>query len=1335
MANQVTIIKQPLYGTVVWNGSQFIYTPNIGFVGRDYYVYTTTDGNNAETITVYTDTVNQPIVASDINLTTNAADTLTINLNIYVTDDGRVYPYKITNITQPSKGSTTNTDNIIYYKSNGYDGIEQFYYTVSDGQYDATGKITITVINGSNVEVPQYIREELDSIESILGSVQSLSSDWNNTYNILCSSSANWNNLDPLRYNYASTIVENNSSNWNDMLTAKVVYDQAYTVVKSKSADWNYVSNNIVTVTNLLTSNSAYWTTSYTVLCGNSSKWIETTNNLSNLVNTFTTYSGNWNNSYNLVNSDSAGWDKRFYLNILSSTSGNWNESYTILTANSSKWNSNTNKINTLTSIYTRNSSNWLDAYNTVYALSDGWGDLFAITLLTTNSAKWNAVADSKESYDNAYTLLCSGSADWNYVKNNFNFVFDKFSELSGGWNNSYTIVSGGSAKWNASYTTLQNISTDFSTNSSNWNNVYTLVSTTSTKWDNTVLNNILTGNSGNWNTSYTLATANSSNWDNSYNILTSVSSNYFSNSGNWNNAYNIVCASSAIWSDTTIYTVFSSNSSSWNDLVKSKTNYDNSYTLLCGNSSDWNYVKDKFFPVLNTISASSANWNNSFNLVSGNSGKWTTAYNLATSFTTNSSNWNNSYTLISTTSTKWDNTIINTILTGNSGNWNNTFTNVTGSSSNWNTSYNILTSVSSDYFSNSGNWNNAYNIVCANSAIWSDTTIYTVFSSNSSSWTDILSSKPNYDNAYTLLCGNSSDWNYVRDNFAPVSTIVTNNSGAWNNTYATICSNSAAWNNISTTVSTVCSNYVNNSANWSNSYNLVCANSSYWDNTDIITIVNDGNTKWNLGYTTLCANSATWNSTTTNLNNLITDYNLSSVNWNSYYTVVTGNSSSWGDAEAVSIIVSQSANYSNTFSIVCANSSKWNSVSSVYIKYDNTYSVVTANSSNWTNTFNLVSTNSAAWNNVITTITGTSARWLFGDISTNFTANNLYISGNAVFYGSLTADGETTQLNTSIVATSAFSLYNTGNVDALAVTKSTNVGAIANFSNAGGSVLYVDPNNKVGINTSSPSEALTVVGNITATGNIYGKMPDVYTVFQSNSGRYETTSSYFNLSSVTITQLLTTSKPNYDTTYTYVTGISSSINSFLTGNKPNYDNAYATVCAQSGSVYTSYTFLSSNSGKVGTDTIYRAKSANYESAFTWVQNNSGAAAAVSQINVIFDGGGDIINSGSYVIIQIPSKVGILNWSVLADLATTNSYIDVLSCDYSNYPTFTKISPNSNTDTSYIKIAPPFQKSTSPTTLTNWITGVASDSLLKFNLISNSTATLLTVSLKCVKLV
>ena len=112
-----------------------------------------------------------------------------------------------------------------------------------------------------------------------------------------------------------------------------------------------------------------------------------------------------------------------------------------------------------------------------------------------------------------------------------------------------------------------------------------------------------------------------------------------------------------------------------------------------------------------------------------------------------------------------------------------------------------------------------------------------------------------------------------------------------------------------------------------------------------------------------------------------------------------------------------------------------------------------------------------------------------------------------------------------------------------------------------------------------------------------------------------------------------------------------------------------------------------------------------------------------------------MINSGSYVIIQIPNNIGLLNWALYSDSANSTAFIEVLSSDYNNYPTFSRISPASTSDPNYIKITPGLQRSPNVlmTSLTGWLSAVKADSLLKFNLISNSNAGVLTLSLKCQK--
>jgi len=85
-------------------------------------------------------------------------------------------------------------------------------------------------------------------------------------------------------------------------------------------------------------------------------------------------------------------------------------------------------------------------------------------------------------------------------------------------------------------------------------------------------------------------------------------------------------------------------------------------------------------------------------------------------------------------------------------------------------------------------------------------------------------------------------------------------------------------------------------------------------------------------------------------------------------------------------------------------------------------------------------------------------------DVAGNTTLDaNLSVGGNTTLTGNLTANGNTTLGN--------------ANTDTITVTGILNVDS---------GVLYVDPtNNRIGINDSSPSEALDITGNVIVSGNL----------------------------------------------------------------------------------------------------------------------------------------------------------------------------------------------------------------------------------------------------------
>lgn len=97
---------------------------------------------------------------------------------------------------------------------------------------------------------------------------------------------------------------------------------------------------------------------------------------------------------------------------------------------------------------------------------------------------------------------------------------------------------------------------------------------------------------------------------------------------------------------------------------------------------------------------------------------------------------------------------------------------------------------------------------------------------------------------------------------------------------------------------------------------------------------------------------------------------------------------------------------------------------------------------------------------------------------------------GTLNFTGNLNVAGSATFHNTEYTTTSSISVTNTGTGPALVVNQ-TGEQAIAAFYDDNSIAFYVDGKTGtagyVGIGTSAPNQHLTVVGNISATGTIYG--------------------------------------------------------------------------------------------------------------------------------------------------------------------------------------------------------------------------------------------------------
>jgi len=91
-------------------------------------------------------------------------------------------------------------------------------------------------------------------------------------------------------------------------------------------------------------------------------------------------------------------------------------------------------------------------------------------------------------------------------------------------------------------------------------------------------------------------------------------------------------------------------------------------------------------------------------------------------------------------------------------------------------------------------------------------------------------------------------------------------------------------------------------------------------------------------------------------------------------------------------------------------------------------------------------------------------------------------IGNNLTVVGNLNVQGTTTQLDTLVYTTSALSVTNSGTGPAATITQ-TGSADVATFYDDSNTALIIKNGGNVGINTDTPNEKLTVVGNISAGG------------------------------------------------------------------------------------------------------------------------------------------------------------------------------------------------------------------------------------------------------------
>ena len=149
----ISIESTPEHGTVsVGDGGELTYTPEADFSGADSFTYSATDGGglrDVATVTINVNPTNDPPTAGDDSVNAKEDEAVTINVLENDADpDGDSLSVSI--IEGPQHGNiVVNDDNTVTYTPaadyNNPSEPDGFVYNISDGQLNATAKVTVKV--------------------------------------------------------------------------------------------------------------------------------------------------------------------------------------------------------------------------------------------------------------------------------------------------------------------------------------------------------------------------------------------------------------------------------------------------------------------------------------------------------------------------------------------------------------------------------------------------------------------------------------------------------------------------------------------------------------------------------------------------------------------------------------------------------------------------------------------------------------------------------------------------------------------------------------------------------------------------------------------------------------------------------------------------------------------------------------------------------------------------------------------------------------------------------------------------------------------------------------
>jgi large repetitive protein len=176
---RVESISQPLNGTVTNNGSSLAYEPNPGHSGTDTFTYTVADnqgGTSTARVTILVSPLNDLPIAQDDSVTTD--EDLLVVIPILANDSDPDGDFLlIESFTEPLNGSVLNSRTSLSYIPNpGFQGIDTFTYTVSDGNGGSAQAIVTVSVSEVN-ESPIAQDDSAITDEGIAVTILSLLND------------------------------------------------------------------------------------------------------------------------------------------------------------------------------------------------------------------------------------------------------------------------------------------------------------------------------------------------------------------------------------------------------------------------------------------------------------------------------------------------------------------------------------------------------------------------------------------------------------------------------------------------------------------------------------------------------------------------------------------------------------------------------------------------------------------------------------------------------------------------------------------------------------------------------------------------------------------------------------------------------------------------------------------------------------------------------------------------------------------------------------------------------------------------------------------------------